>query len=114
MPTTLQSIALKNLLSFGDDSAPLELKPLNILIGTNGSGKSNFLEALGLLHSTSGDLADPIRVGGGVVEWLWKGSSSKVIPVASIEALVKAEQWQVPIRYSLAFTRTDYSMVIEQ
>ena len=114
MPTTLQSVTIKNLLSFGEDSPPLELKPLNILIGTNGSGKSNLLEALGLLQSTSSDLADPIRAGGGIVEWLWKGSSRKAMPIASIEALVKAEQWQVPIRYRLAFTRTDYSMVIEE
>jgi predicted ATPase len=114
MPTTLQSITITNLLSFGENSQPLEFKPLNILIGTNGSGKSNLLEVLGLLHSASGDLADPIRAGGGIVEWLWKGTPSKYIPTASIEALVKAEQWQVPIRYRLAFTRTDYSIVIEE
>lgn len=113
MGTTLQSITLKNILSFGDTSPALDLLPLNILIGPNGSGKSNVLEALGLLHGTTNDLADPIRVGGGIVEWLWKGSPSKT-PVASIEVLVKAERGTVPIRYLLAFSRVGYNIVIER
>lgn len=113
MTNALQSIRIKNLLSFGDDSGELELQPLNIMIGTNGSGKSNLLETIGLLQSTSHDLAEPIRVGGGIIEWLWKGSESKN-PTASIEALVKPERGHVPIRYLLAFTRVGYNMNIEE
>ena len=34
----LRSITLRNILSFGPDTPPLELRALNVLIGPNGSG----------------------------------------------------------------------------
>ncbi len=40
---------LKDILSFGPDSPPIELGPLNVLIGPNASGKSNLIRALHLL-----------------------------------------------------------------
>ena len=49
----LREIAAKNLLSFGPEGLRLELKPLNVLIGANGSGKSNLFEVLGLLTGCS-------------------------------------------------------------
>jgi len=48
----LLRIKLENLLSFGPDSAPLELENLNILIGPNAAGKSNLIEALSLIRAT--------------------------------------------------------------
>ena len=71
----IQTLELKNLLSYGPESEPVELGPLNVLIGLNASGKSNFIEAIGLLAATPRDLLAPIRQGGGVGEWLWKGAS---------------------------------------
>jgi predicted ATPase len=106
----LRSICFKNLLSFGD-SPTLELRPLNVLIGPNGSGKSNFIEILGLLQSTSRDLTEPIRVGGGIREWLWKGTRQGS-PLASVEVVVRSERGSMPIRYRLAFTRVTHSMEI--
>jgi predicted ATPase len=50
---------LKNLLRF--KSTTLELRPLHVLIGANGSGRSNFIEEIGLQ-------------GGRVREWIWGGS----------------------------------------
>lgn len=111
MPTTVQSIRINNLLSFNSDTPPLELNPLNIFIGPNGSGKSNLLEIFALLQSTSSDLPQPIREGGGIVEWLWKGSKN---PSASIEVVVKPERGNMPIRYRLAFTRVSYNMEITE
>ncbi len=70
----LRSIQLRNLLSFGPDSPELELKSLNVLIGPNGSGKSNLIDAISLLQAAPRDLMEPIRSGGGIAEWLWKGS----------------------------------------
>ena len=69
----LQSIRLQNILSFGPDTPELTLEPLNVLIGPNASGKSNLIEALSLLAAAPRDLQQPIREGGGVHEWLWKG-----------------------------------------
>ena len=43
----LHRIKLENILSFGPDAQELELKPLNVLIGPNASGKSNLMEAGG-------------------------------------------------------------------
>ncbi|MBL8951715.1 MAG: AAA family ATPase, partial [Myxococcaceae bacterium] len=66
-------VTFKNLLSFGPAGVSVELRPLNVLIGPNGSGKSNFVEAIGLVSAAPSDLTEPIRLGGGVSEWLWKG-----------------------------------------
>jgi predicted ATPase len=111
MPTTVQSIRINNLLSFNSETPPLELKPLNIFIGPNGSGKSNLLEIFALLQSTSFDLPQPIREGGGIVEWLWKGSRN---PSASIDVVVRPERGSMPIHYRLAFTRVSYNMEITE
>jgi predicted ATPase len=73
-PLTLKSIHPVNLLSFGPATEPIEIRPLNILIGSNGSGKSNLIEAIRLLHFLPDK--DPWRVmlnTGGVGEWIWKG-----------------------------------------
>jgi len=38
----LHQLTLRNLLSFGPQTEPLQLGSLNVLIGPNASGKSNF------------------------------------------------------------------------
>ncbi|NJL59170.1 MAG: AAA family ATPase, partial [Desulfobacteraceae bacterium] len=83
----IHQIRLSNLLSFGPDSEELSLKNLNVIIGPNGSGKSNLIEAIGLLQAapTTPSLSNPIRRGGGIIEWLWKGDKS---PTAVIEAII--------------------------
>ena len=75
--TTLKSIKLSNFLSFGSEGIDIDLLPLNMLVGTNGSGKSNFIEAIRLLKSTPTNIATPIAEGGGVSEWLWKGNNER-------------------------------------
>jgi len=95
-------ITLKNFLSYGPDAAPIGLRPLNVLIGPNASGKSNLIEALALLRATPRDLTAPIREGGGTGEWLWKGAGG--IPVAEIEATVTYPEGIMPLRYRLCFS----------
>lgn len=75
----LDSVKLTNLLSFGNEFRNLSLSKLNVLIGTNGSGKSNFIDAVELLRATSADLQKVISRGGGVEEWMWKGSDNEFI-----------------------------------
>jgi predicted ATPase len=70
----LERISIKGLLSFGPEGIDLPMRPLNVLIGPNGSGKTNFIEALALLKAAPEDFSRPIRECGGVREWLWKGS----------------------------------------
>ena len=101
----LSRLTLQNLLSFGPEATSIELRPLNVLIGPNGSGKSNFVEALSLLSSVPGELPKPIREGGGVAEWLWKGPGA--LPRASVDALFGEHALgpKVPqrLRYHLEF-----------
>lgn len=73
----LRSIRLKNLLSYGSEGETLKLEPLNVLIGPNASGKSNLIEALSLIAATPRDLSRPLFEGGGVEEWIWKGSAER-------------------------------------
>ncbi|MBI1390591.1 MAG: AAA family ATPase [bacterium] len=102
----IEEIRLKNFLSFGPDSGPIPLKPLNLIIGANGSGKSNLLEGVALMQSAPGQLVVPIREGGGVRDWLWKGVDKTV--VASLEIIVSglATSLPAPIRYRFDFTET--------
>lgn len=98
----IRTIKLHNFLSFGPSSAEIELKSLNVLIGQNASGKSNLIEAIGLLRAAATDITIPIREGGGVVEWLWKGSERA--PIVEIDATVFYERGIMPLRHRLSFT----------
>ena len=79
-----------------------------MLIGPNASGKSNLLEALSLLAAAPGDLQEPIRKGGGVRDWLWKGAPSA--PTATLEVTVRTPK---VLRYRLSFTESWYRFDLE-
>lgn len=98
----IQTLELKNLLSYGPESSPVDLRPLNVLIGLNACGKSNFIEAIGLLAAAPGDLLAPIRRGGGVGEWLWKGTEAP--PTGEIDAVIYYPEGIMPLRYRIRFT----------
>jgi predicted ATPase len=98
----LRTIRLRNILSFGPNAPELELESLNVLVGPNGAGKSNLIEAIGLLQSAPGNLLDPVRAGGGIGEWLLKGSDEP--PVAEIDTTVFYPQGIMPLRHRLKFT----------
>jgi predicted ATPase len=69
----IRNLKVSGLLSFGPRGIDLPLNNLNVLIGSNGSGKSNLLEILSLLRSAPTNLPAPVKEMGGVREWLWKG-----------------------------------------
>jgi predicted ATPase len=106
---TIQSIRLRNLLSFGNEGVEIELQPLNVLIGPNASGKSNFVEVLRLMSNLPRDVGKPISDGGGIAEWLWKGGEPN--PVAEIETLFDAPHNR-PILHSLKFKGENYFVKI--
>ncbi len=108
----LHRLRLTNILSYGPKAEPIDLEPLNVLIGPNGSGKSNLIEAISLLRAVPGDLAAPIRTGGGFSEWLWKGSET-AHPRLRIEtsvALSKRKQ----ARYVLELARVGHVFEISE
>lgn len=110
MSTFLRSLKLTNFLSFGPDSQRIELTPLNVLIGPNASGKSNFIEAIELLHATPTDFSEPIRIGGTAGEWQWKGVSPQ--KPATLEANLSPAGSTRELRYRLSFTHANNRMEV--
>src|SRR5207247_351519 len=113
----LLRIELANLLSFGPDSAPLELENLNILIGPNAAGKSNLIEALSLIRATpvsaassNMDLRGVVRSGGGVNEWTWKGGKQEL---TSIDTVVNNPKGKQPLRHRLSFRGDEQGFRLE-
>lgn len=98
----LRSLTLSNILSFGETPVTVSLGPLNVIIGPNGSGKSNVIDAIDLLRAAPTDLLAPIRAGGGVRDWLWKGGSRA--PPATIEAVLDTRTTPSDVLYRLSFT----------
>ena len=107
----LKSLKLKGILSFRDTE--LDLRPLNVLIGPNGSGKSNLIEVIGLLQALPTNLAEAIRRGGGVQDWLWRGDSANE-GGAEIETTFEDERLggEMSLRYALRFLRLNQELVI--
>ncbi len=108
----IRSIRLRNILSFGPDSDEIELEPLNVLIGPNASGKSNLIEAISLLKAAPVDVFGPIRDGGGLQSWLWKGAEIPDPP--RIEMTVDYLSGTSSLRYALELTKyTDRGLQIK-
>jgi predicted ATPase len=106
----LNSIKLTNLLSFGAETEIILNPGLNVLIGANGSGKSNLIEAISLLQAMPKDLTKTIRDGGGIQEWLWKGSKSTK---ASLEMIIKnPRDSSMPIRHVFEFRANRYTIEV--
>ena len=106
----IQSIRLDNLLSFASGSPALELKNLNVLIGTNGSGKSNLIEALALVRTTprtssNDDFQRTISRGGTISEWIWKGDANHPATIELVLDNPYATQsnHKQPLRHSFTF-----------
>ena len=102
----LKSLHLQDFLSFGRNCMPVELGPLNVIIGANGSGKSNFVEAIDLMRAapcaseTSSSRAI-VRDGGGAGEWIWKGAKDD--SGACIEAVLDHPGRETDLRYMMRF-----------
>ena len=109
----IESLKLAGLLSFPPDMEPFELDSLNVLIGPNGSGKSNFIEAFELLRALPTDFATVLSEGGGVNEWIWKGSPSNRVPCMDLTMQQIQKNRGVwypgagPLRYRLDFRESN-------
>ena len=100
----LKSLRLKNILSFRDSE--VDLRPLNILIGPNASGKSNLIEAVGVLQALPTDLPSFFRKNGPVSDWIWKGGSEngREHRIAEIAAVIDNPKGEHPAEKSLAYS----------
>ena len=98
----LHSLSIRNFLSYGENGGDVDLNALNVIIGSNGSGKSNLIEALGLLHALPTTLSAYIRGGGGAREWFWKGESNqRSLADMVIESVVAYPKGWMPLRYRI-------------
>jgi predicted ATPase len=109
MARTIRSLHLDGFLSFGPESEPVVLSDLNVLIGPNGSGKSNLVDAFDVLRAAPGDLPVPIRHGGGVHDWTWKGPEGSEADRCTLEVtfgpgvIVPSRPSAPAVRYRLVF-----------
>ncbi len=103
--TFIRRLHLKNVLSFGSEGVDVELQPLNVIIGPNGSGKSNLVEILRFLRYLPSDITEPIRRGGGVEDWVWKGTNAT--DLADISAIIYPPSFfysgASPLHYNMVF-----------
>ncbi len=102
----LRKVKLENLLSFRNTE--VELRGLNVLIGANASGKSNLIEAIGLLQAAPVDLSAAIlRLGGVRVVC----SLAVPSPVAAIECYGISDE---PLKYRLEFSEEAEGFLIHR
>lgn len=106
----IRELRLTNFLSYGDEGVHVELQPLNVLIGANGSGKSNFIEAFRILQAAPNDLTMPIIQAGGIADLLWKGQDAK--QVADIMTTIPYEDGTRECVHYLSFTSVGQRMQI--
>jgi predicted ATPase len=97
----LERIELKGYKSIRE--ASLELRPLNVLIGANGSGKSNLISFFKLLsHVTTGNLQGFVATSGGANSLLHYGA--KVTPQVDAALHFRADamkgRWQIRLAHA--------------
>jgi predicted ATPase len=95
-----------NVFSFGEEAEPIEMGSLNLLIGANGAGKSNILEAIELLSHTPRDIQAAIREAGGIHDVLSQRTRQEGL-VGSVEAVIRFAHRKEPLRHRLCFAAED-------
>jgi len=105
------SMDMQKLLEYYKQGEEIELQPLNVIIGQNASGKSNFIDVIRLLHSLPENkgLVNFISKSGGISEWLWKGKKSNA------NAIIETEfKWlDGVVKYEIEFTEKNQRLFIE-
>ena len=91
----MEKVCIKGYKSFQDIT--LELGQINILIGSNGSGKSNFLSFFEFLNKIyEQKMTEYVALNGGVDKFFHKGS--KVTDVIQAEVFWKTNRYQIQLK----------------
>jgi predicted ATPase len=86
---------------------------LNVLIGPNGVGKSNLIEAVRLLQAAPTNLGGAIIRGGGVRQWIWQGSRTPShIATLECDVVLSRGRQHGPLTYHLEFAAEANGLVI--
>jgi predicted ATPase len=77
----------------------IQMKDLNVFIGTNASGKSSILDALRFLHEgiQARDFKEPAFTRGGILHLAWKGDEARQIDL-SVHLAEGAQQYEWSVR----------------
>jgi predicted ATPase len=112
---SIERLEIQNIFSFGDEAEPIEMGRLNLLIGANGAGKSNILEAIELLASTPRDVQAAIREAGGIYDVLSRRSRQEGL-VGTVEAVIRFAHRDDPLLHRLRFAAEEqrFSIVDER
>jgi predicted ATPase len=105
----IRSLTLSNILSF-HNPGPLALRPLNVFIGANASGKSNLIDCIGLLRALPSNISGYINDRGGAESWVWGGPwGSTGMPAIHSEF----ELTQETLTYKLTFAPVERTFAIQ-
>lgn len=108
----LQSLAVANYRSLREMF--LELRPLNVITGHNGSGKSNLYKALRLLAETAqGSVVASLAREGGLSSTLWAGPETISARMRKREVPVQGAVRKGSIALKLGFTAEDFGYAID-
>ncbi len=108
----LQSLAVANYRSLRE--MIVELRPLNVITGHNGSGKSNLYKALRLLAETAqGSVVASLAREGGLSSTLWAGPETISARMRKREVPVQGAVRKGSIALKLGFTAEDFGYAID-
>ena len=93
----IERLELEDILSFGPESPPVELGPLNVLIGPNASGKSNLIRVLQLLSQVPTDKSLATPDGSHPDDWIHRGRH----PLTGGRIKVSIQDGGTPLIYEL-------------
>ena len=95
----IRRLKVSGLLSFGPGGIDLPMEALNVLIGANGSGKSNLLEVIGLLRAAAEDPGELFGRRGDASDWLWKSGESA--SAATVEVIADGPDGAGRLRHTM-------------
>ncbi|HEX7606022.1 MAG TPA: AAA family ATPase, partial [Usitatibacter sp.] len=107
----LTALAIGNYRSLRDLVVPLG--PLNVVTGSNGSGKSNLYRSLRLLAEAGHDgVVNALAREGGLQSTFWAGPESLSRAMRSGAAKIEGSRRNEPVRLRLGFASEDFGYAV--